>query len=390
MNLILFLINLGVALLCGAFMAIIPWLTRKSYLFGVKIPIEAHACAEAKQMRRRYILTCLAGSAFAFLLMAAQYLLLPEKTLVAIMYFPLLIVAVQMAAYIPNWKRAARLKEERRWKVSGSAFAETKSSHTRGNLSELPWAWYALGLLIIAVSIVYALARYPSLPEVIPTHWGINMEPDAWSEKSILTVLAMPLVNLGTLLMMWLTNLMFVRAKLQIDPQNPALSFAQHHIYRRRVGHSMGFLALGIVAGITLTGLMSINPDFGIPMWLLLTVLLLPMAPVLIVPVRSGQGGCKIKPKNIPEPPAPPDALSPQEPSGAGAFNRGDDKHWLLGLFYHNPGDPANVVEDRFGGNLGFKYPRRLVQVAVAAFALALVAMYAWLTVMMWHGVPGS
>ena len=379
LNLFCFILNLCVTVLAGALLTILPVLTRKSYLFGVKIPIEQHDCPEAKSLRKRYITVCLTGTAIILALIAAQFITAPDMSLIAVMYFPLLFIAVQAAAFIPNWKQAGKLKKAKGWKVSESAFAETKSSHSRGNLSDLPWIWYIAGLILIIVSVIIALVKYPSLPDRIPTHFDVNMQPDGWSDKSIWTVvLMMPLINFSMLLIMWLCGVMFIRAKLQIDPQNPGLSFTQHRIYRRRMGHSFGLLALGLVVMFMILGLVSIFPDFNVPFWLIMSLSLVPVVPLLVVSVTSGQGGGKIKPKEIPE-----KAAGNQQSSFdiSDSSYRGDDKHWALGMFYHNPDDPAIFVEDRFGVNLGFNYSRLPVKIGVGILLIALVAGYVCITV---------
>ena len=380
LNFYFLITNLAVAVLCGALLPILPALTRKSFLFGVKIPLEMHASPEAKALRRRYVAVSLAGTAAILALIILQYILFPELSLISILYFPLLFVAVQMAAFIPNWKRALKLKKERGWQVSNSVFAETKSSHTRGNLSELPWLWYILSLVLIVAGLVAALIQYPGLPARIPTHFDIDMQPDAWADKSLLAVMTMPLINAATLLLMWLTGVMFVRAKLQIDPQKPALSFLQHRLYRRRMGNSLGFLTLALTIMMVWIGLMSLQPKLMIPFWVLMALIFVPIVILIAVVVRSGQGGCRIKPKDFTD----DSASNPNDQAVSdGAFERGDDKYWALGMFYHNPDDPASVVEDRFGSNLGFNYARLPVKIGVIASLLVLVAVYVWVTILL-------
>jgi uncharacterized membrane protein len=377
LNLFCFIVNLFIAVLMGALMPIIPLLTRKSYLFGVKIPLEEHSCPEALKLKKSYINACLAGSAAVLALIIAQYIAMPDLTLLGALYYPFLFAAVQFAAFIPNWKRALKLKENQGWKVSESAFAETKSSHSRGNLSELPWAWYILSLIIIIASIIIGFVQYPDLPDLIPTHFDINMEPDAWTEKSIWAVMMMPLINLALLATMWFTGIMIVKAKLQIDPQKPELSFTQHKIYRRRMGHSIGFLALGMVVMLMIAGFMSIFPEFKISFGLLMGIILVTMIPIIAVPIISGQGGGKIK----------IEAVTEKSAGNISAYDnahlRGNDKHWKLGMFYYNPDDPAHIVEDRFGINFGFNYARLAVKIAVVLGVLALIATYVWITVLL-------
>ena len=380
-NFFCFILNICITALLGALLPLLPALTRKSFLFGVKIPLEEQNCLEAKSMKKNYIMICLTGAAAILALVIIQYTFIPDATLISTLYFPLLFVAVQAAGFIPNWKKSVRLKEARGWKISDSVYADTKSSHTRGNLSELPWIWYILSLFIIITGFIIALVEYPDLPDRIPTHFGFDMQPDAWSDKSLSAILQIPLINSGTLLIMWLTGFMLIRAKRQIDPQKPELSFAQHSIYRRRIGNCAGVMTLGLTAGLALMGLYSIFPDLSLSFGLLIFILFAPVVPLVVVSIVSGQGGCRIKPKMI-DVNHISDVYRPTSP--AGAIGRGDDRYWALGMFYHNPDDPAYLIEDRFGSNLGFNYSRLPVKIGVTAILLVLIAIYVWATISLW------
>jgi len=381
LNLFFFIANLAVIALCGILAGVLPALTRKSYLFGVKIPMEQRGCPEARHMIRRYIAICGLSVAAILALNTAQYLLFPERTLVAMLYYPLLLIPMQMLAYVPNWKAALRLKRERGWQVSDAAFAETSSSFTRGNLRALPWGWYIASLAAVLAGAAAALIQYPSLPDIIPTHFDIHMNPDAWAPKTLGNVLALPLINLGMLAIMWVTGIAFVKAKLQIDPQHPALSFAQHRAYRRLMGNAFGLLTLALAAMITLVGLPTVFPDFKPPFWLIMPLTLLPIAALIGVVVYAGQGGCKLKPKIAAE--APGDSPAP---AGKNSIpGRDDDQYWALGMFYHNREDPAILVEDRFGSNLGFNYARLPVKIGLGIFLAAFAAGYVLLTVLLWN-----
>jgi len=186
----------------------------------------------------------------------------------------------------------------------------------------------------------------------------------------------MPVANLVTLLFMFAVGVIVERGKLQIDANKPALSFAQHSVYRRRMGHSIGFLALGIVVMFILPDL-SREIGFRLNFWAWLSVCFIPTAVVCVVSVGSGQGGCLIK---ISEDKY--EKFSQESASRNGAVNdKGDDRFWALGMFYHNPDDPSIFVEDRFGNNFGLNYSHRAVKIGAVAFALALVIFYVWFTV---------
>jgi len=127
-------------------------------------------------------------------------------------------------------------------------------------------------------------------------------------------------------------------------------------------------------------GFKSIWPDLTIPFWLIISLILIPTIPLIFISVLSGQGGCKIKPDIIIEElPVNTYGLSTVD----NMFGRGDDKFWALGMFYHNPDDPAYIVEDRFGSNLGFNYSRQPVKTGVIILGLLLIVVYIWITVLL-------
>jgi uncharacterized membrane protein len=103
--------------------------------------------------------------------------------------------------------------------------------------------------------------------------------------------------------------------------------------------------------------------------------------PIIAASVQSGQGGCRIKPKIITETAA---GVHIKPAVNENSYGRGDDKYWAIGMFYHNPDDPAYLIEDRFGNNLGFNYSRLPVKIGVAITALALIVLYVWSTVMIY------
>jgi uncharacterized membrane protein len=296
------------------------------------------------------------------------------------MYFPLLFVVVQLAAFIPNHSAALRLKEERGWEVSTSTFAETKTSFTRGCLYSMPWAWYIAGIIISVASGIVALAVYPSMPDAIATHFDINMTADAWSVKSVGLVLMMPIFNVGITVVMWLAGVAIEKAKLQIDAHNPALSFAQHKAYRKQMGHALGLTSFAINVMFMLIGFTQLWPDFRVAIWVSVALPLIPCVLIAIVSVRAGQGGCKLKLNEI------GNDENAAARGWAGSARYSDDRFWALGMFYHNPDDPAILVENRFGGNIGFNYSRTAVKIGAAVGVIATVAIYACFTVW-WLGL---
>ncbi|HHV11047.1 MAG TPA: DUF1648 domain-containing protein [Clostridiales bacterium] len=375
LNVFLFVTNICVLLLCGALMPIVPMLTRKSFLFGVKVPPEAQDTAQAKALKRNYITLTVLGGIIVLAASIWQYIAAPNYTIYAIMFFPLVLVAIQILAFVPNHSKALELKSQLGWNVAEIKYADTKTSFTRGNLSAMPHFWYVISLIIVFVSFVVALVRYPALPDPIPTHWDFNMEPNGWSPKSLGTVLLMPIFSIVMVAIMWLTGVLIEKAKLQIDHEEPAKSFAQHKKYRRLMGHGIGLLTVALVVMFFVIGLQTVFVGFTVPMWLALAIIIVPTIPICVISIRAGQGGTLLKVNTTEITAANNNAI-------AGNNAMSDDKYWAWGLFYHNPDDPACFVGDRFGGNIGFNYSRLPVKIGVSIGIVALVASYIWIIIL--------
>ena len=281
---------------------------------------------------------------------------------------------------------AVQLKAEKGWQVPNVVFAETKSSHTRGNLHALPWGWYVASFVIIIVTIVLAAARYPHLPDLIPGHMDANMQATRYVPKTLLSVLMLPLINAAMLLIMLLAGIAIERAKLQIDQNNPRTSFMQHRAYRKRMGNAMGFFTFAIVVLVGIVGLpiiFDVPPQIGLSLfWGSMIFIAIPLVVLIAVQIKTGQGGCKVK-VELSESDAENAVQQATTSESSKAVSCGDDKYWKLGMFYYNPDDSAIVVEDRFGTNIGFNYGHLSVQIGAALFSVGFVVMYVWLTVVL-------
>ena len=372
-NAFLFVSNICAAVLVGALLPIIPFLTRKSFLFGVKVPPEAQATDEAKKLKCNYIIVTTAGAIIVLVASIVQFIIAPNYTIITVLYYPFVLIAVQLGVFVPSHKKALKLKSRLNWNVTEIQFADTKASFTRGNLSSMHRFWYIISFLIVLASFVIALVKYPTLPDSIPTHWDFNVQPDAWKDKSIGTVLSMPIINLGIFLFTWFIGVLIEKTKLQIDHKEPAKSFAQHKKYRSIMGHGLGFFSVVFVFMFFISGLMPLYPDFTVPLWLTMSLGIGSCLPICIIAVRAGQSGVLLKVSTIEVSAAFGDDLEKNSAMS-------DDRLWIWGMFYFNPEDPAYLVGDRFGGNIGFNYSHLPVKIGAAILLAALVVCYIWMT----------
>lgn len=381
---LLFIINLITMLMVVITIGIAPSITRKSLLFGVRIPEAAAQNKEVIKLKKGYICKMIIGGAIAIALLVVQYIIWPEASLLAILYLPIMVILFQFITYVSTWKKATILKKNNGWVVPLTVTVDTSSAVQRENFWGFPKAWYIPCVLTVLALIVISVAKYPALPAEMPTHWGFDMQPDVWSEKSFWTVLGMPLMALGLVVVMILSNIMVYRMKLQVSAEQPELSYAQHRIYRRMMSNSIGVCTLAITVFVALLQLMLLQvfvPSQGIMIAATLIMLVGSCVPFTYVYLKAGQSGCKLNPPVFDK----KDGVISTSTKGQEKVkinSNGDDKYWKLGMFYYNDNDPAMLVEDRFGINSSFNYARLSSKIVTAILIILVVVVYIGATIM--------
>lgn len=379
----IFLLSEMITLLTGGLLTVIPSINRKGLLFGVRVPEEAQSDAKSVRIKRIYYAGMAIFTVLDLAAGAALYAAKPSVTLLLSLYQPTFLLVGQILFYLPLRKRTLALKAESGWKVRCAGFSETTVSRERGRLKNLPWGWYAVSFLLCILALAWGLYIYPTLPDTLIKHWDINMKPDDWSKKSIASVVALPLVSFGMILLMLGSNILIYFTKLQVSSENPVLSFAQHRQYRRLTGHMLGFITLIMTFMFLLIMPMTLNifiPTFPQMMIAILVLTVLMIAPAILLAVKAGQGGSKLKPVLTDR-----ELEEMKNVSGTAIpvrIDRTDDSLWKLGLFYYNKEDPSLLVEDRFGNNGGLNYARPAGIVIAAAILLLTLSVYVFSTVL--------
>ena len=384
-NIFLFVTNIVVLIICFFSFMIMPNITRKTLLFGVRIPSDVIDSDDAKSLKARYFRVCILGTVLLLVVCIVQYFIKPDFTIFTTMYLPLVYILIYIIAFVPNWKRALELKKERGWVAENVVLTDTHASHTRGNLSALPWAWYFISVAMIIVTFIIGVVRYPELGDMIATRFNESFEAIEWAEKTWLNLLMLPLFNLAFLALMVAVAISVEKAKLQIDSTKPRLSFAQHRVYRRRIGHSLGFITLTIALMLSLVWLPTVYPDVALFnatfFWVTVALISIPTIVIIVVMFKTGQGGSKVKLK-IDEDEAKNQEIDIEKV----ATLECDDMYWKFGTFYYNPEDPALIVEDRFGTNIGFNYARLPAKILIGVVVVGLVVLYGFVTAMLLSG----
>lgn len=379
---IMFWISFGTIALVGIIQIFMVYMTRRSLLFGVRIPESKTKDRLSMALKNRYYILTIVVT---ILTLIGYYLFAQQASAKAILissivvYLPLL--AIHSLVYIYCWKKALSLKAEQEWFVPSKQSAQIAGRGIPG--AKIPYALYLIPLLIIAAVSVYALSQYDQLPAQIPSHFDIKMQPDAWEEKSVSFLLFPFFMSIFITAMMIGSNLMIVKQKLQVSVEQPELSYAQHRAYRRLMsrvlaGFNLSFILLFSVIILltidalpkTLSSILSFA-SFGLVMLATLAL--------TIVGMKAGQSGANLKPEILEEDRVLAYGRPSSESSKEVLIDRQDDKYWILGTFYFNKQDSALLIENRFGSNTGFNYAHPASWVITVLLILAIVVPLWWM-----------
>lgn len=218
--------------------------------------------------------------------------------------------------------------------------------------TSIGWWCYIVAAVSIVVSVAIVAAHWSDLPEVIPTHWGSDLEPDAWSDKSFTSVYGISILNVVLLLI----GVGLSGVVMSAQAKNPTASGELARVRARahaRVTHiALSIIMSMICLGVSLMQVTSVVPAFQrYDTFSFFLVLGVSLGGSLVAVVYAVRALGKIN-----------DALrsSPAAQGASGSREMADmaekDKHYKWGMFYYNPDDPTVLVEKRFGVGVDFNY----------------------------------
>ena len=345
--------------LCLVISYLMPRLTRPDVYFAVTVPPEFRDSAEGCSILKRYRAEVTIFGVLALLIVLAA-IRIPEPNylmVVTLAGFFLQGVGVFLAYYrargrvLPHAAAPATVRE---------AALVPREAHLPGG-----WMLQFPPFALLAATAIWLHLHWGQIPEVFPTHWGVNGQADNWTTRSFAGVYG-PLLIGGLLCAL--------------------LGFQAYAMLRWsrliRVGGGAGegerrfrFVVVSIVVAseylvalvFMWTGLLPLShKQSGPPGLIPVLVFSLAFAVVTVVLMMwFGQGGTRL-------------VGSAGADSGAVApvGDRTPDKYWKLGLIYINRNDPALFVEKHFGFGytLNFGHPGAWIFLALLlAIVVALI-----------------
>ena len=189
------LFNSVVLLILLIMQILMPRITRKNILLGVKIPEEKMETDEVKNIIKGFKRENLIVGIPVLVIISLLIYYIDNIHIFTLSVF--LYIGILFLIYIRWNKKSKELKKEKEWdKLKGRVVViDTKFSRDRAKNSTVSQGWFLVPVIMILISTVLSLIMYPSLPEKIPTHWDLNGNVDGYMNKSMFAALLMPLTQ---------------------------------------------------------------------------------------------------------------------------------------------------------------------------------------------------
>lgn len=339
---------------------LMPSITSPTVPFGVRVPAErAEDPAVVRQIRvyRWRVLVggiVTAGVGVALYGLTGETLLLPASVLV--------VVGVWYGCFFLANHELRAAKAEGGW-YEGLRQASAVDTGPRTAPPRFPWPWLAPALIVILVTVVIGVLRYPSMPETLVVHYNARGVANRVAAKSVATAFSLVFVQIGvTALLTGLAAAIVLRSRPDIDPAHPVSSARWHRQYL-----SLGAkVLLGLAAMIDLGMLGS-----SLLMWTGTVTRLAPL--VVVLPILAGVvAAIVILARHNRE--------RYEGEQDTGLTHRDDDRYWRGGLFYVNRDDHALMVPRRVGVgwtlNFGNPVATMLLAAVIGLIGLAIILRF--------------
>lgn len=332
-----FAIFLIIIVFLAAIQTAVPFLVKRSVVFGVTIPEQYLKEPQLKTYKKSYAFIV----ALISLLILAFYLgwiLLnqpgEEKTVLIGTLIEFGIILVSMSLYFYYYGKTTQLKKAKKWTDNLKQVKITDLS-IRSQDEMLPWYVYLLPMLITIGLIGYTALKFHILPDQIPTHWGANGKADAFTVKTPVSAVSLMLVLLLMQVMFLGIHFGTKNSGIKLSAAATDASRARQLTLRKYSSWFMFLITFLLTMMMSFFQLTTIHPAifsdsamFTVPLVFLIVILV----GTIIFAIKVGRA----------------DKQNFEETNDK-ITDLDEDSYWKGGIIYFNKNDPSIFVEKRFG-----------------------------------------
>lgn len=316
---------------------VLPYFVKRTVVFGVSIPEQYIKEEQLKSFKRQYVIVSviisilMIGGFIAWVKNAnpADELLIIVSTIIQFVF-----IFISFAIYFYFHNKTKKFKNEKGWteELKEVAVADL----TIRSADEMPsWNIYLVPFLVVIGIIIYTLFQYDALPNKIPTHWGADGKPDAYSEKSYFTVIQLLLILIVMQVMFLAFHIAIKNTGIKLSATNVNASKKRQLTIRKYTAWFLYYTVLLMTVLFALIHFQMLYPNLlndRAMMFLPIGFLIATLAGTIVLLVKVGLSD-KDSDVLVTDP----------------IMDKDEDKYWKGGLFYFNRNDPSIFVEQRFG-----------------------------------------
>ena len=313
-------------------------------IFGIRVPekyrSDKRIMAVSKDYNKRITILTLIN---AILFLGLYYI--SQRAYIIIVYLYLLIFINMYSCYLAN-KRLKVIKKNIGWSVQSENKVYVQIGINKLN-EKINLNLFYIATAISILGLIITILKLPSLPNMVPTHFGVN-GPDNWVDSTTLNgklqVIALPIVSIVCIISM------IFSAKFQAKKDNAKFNGGKISSLILKKSYSIKSMTkmLGLISlGVSLMIFYSILLVVGIIEFSNISnyIFMIITIGVVLFPLSYWIYDAK-KAKNL---------ISENDTKEKEIY-RDDDKYYVGGIFYYNPKDPSNIVKKRIGYGLDFNY----------------------------------
>jgi len=268
-----------------------------------------------------------------------------QKTYIIIIYIYILALINMYGCYLAN-KKLKLIKKNIGWRAQSENKVYVQINNNKDNEKINLNLFYIAGVISI-LGLVITILKLPSLPRIVPTHFGIN-GPDNWVDSTTLSgkiqVITLPIISIVCVYSMIFST------KFQVKKDNARFNGGTISSLILKKSYSIKLMTkmLGLISlGISLMIFYGILFVLGIIEFTNISnyIFMITTIGVIFFPLTYWIYNAK-KAK----------VLKSENDSNEKEIYRDDDIYYIGGIFYYNANDPSNIVKKRIGYGLSFNY----------------------------------
>ena len=334
MSMILFIF---ITLFIASIQIAIPYLMKRTVVFGVTIPEQNLQDGVIKKYKKQYAIFV----TFISLLLIGAYVYwgvsanrLEEELAFIGAFMEFLLILISLAWYFYYHSKTKELKKVNQW---GEDLKQVKVTDltVRNEDEMVPWMIYLLPIFITISLLIYTVMNYELLPDQIPIHWGANGHPDSFTNKTPFSAISMSLLLFVMQLMFLGMHLGKKKSGIKLSATNLQASRNRQLSLRKYSSWFLFFTIVGVTMLFSFLQLTTIHPGISSD----LTKMIVPAGFLIMIFIGTILLAIKVGRADKIESAITEEAIMEID----------EDQYWKGGLIYFNKNDPSIFVEKRFG-----------------------------------------